>query len=184
MYQTHLDTNIKRHFLSHTVKPTAQIHSVGGSFCFSLSIVLGLCLPAPTSHCRNGICGLTSNQGGLREKPTKPHHKVTYEALSHKVPMVQETAISAASVTQTKARRQLDYFIYWCLMAHTVLFPPATRLCSPVCRQRLTCTPGLEQQPPTTCKTGHIFAQTPGFSAEAGMRQTVSFSSCFSGSIS
>lgn len=104
--QTHLGAKIKCHFLGCTVKPTARVHSVGGSFCFSLSVALGLCLPAPTSHCRTGIYGLTSNQGGLRDKPTKSHHKIIYPALSHTVHMGQETARSAASVTQTKARRQ------------------------------------------------------------------------------
>lgn len=63
MCPTHWSTKRTHHLFSHKVEPTAQIHSAGGSPCFSPSTALGLCyLHPPTTAGR--IDRLKSNQRG------------------------------------------------------------------------------------------------------------------------
>ena len=69
---------------------------------------------------------------------------------------------SKVSIIWHSAFFKFFYFSYQYVRAHTVVFPPTSRLCLPVFQQRLTLTPGLQQESLTLERACHLFPQTPG----------------------
>ena len=69
---------------------------------------------------------------------------------------------SKVSIIWHSAFFRFFYFSYQYVRAHTVVFPPTSRLSLPVFQQRLTLTPGLQQEFLTLERACHLFPQTPG----------------------